>query len=322
MAFDFSLVTAPFRMQPGLRRRRAGRGADHANAPGSRHLREKMAVLGSFAAAGALLAARLRRAAGAARRSPRRRRGPARKRSRRCDARGGRSAAKRRCSAGRSTPVGRAATATRPSATLLHGLAPGSRRAALLSPGLRRGLRGARRRERTVPWLAVCLPSHWAPEDKVGRTFAEVHAPVADNALLRAARASLARLVTGDERWERFVWTVSPDPRLHQHPARSDAAGRPPARRADADALAARRVAAQRAPDLHADAGRGQAIFTIRVESLPLARRSRARDARAPAARRDRQHVAGGARLPRPRRRTRSSAALAAARAAAAPALP
>ena len=33
----------------------------------------------------------------------------------------------------------------------------------------------------TIPWLAVCLPSRWAPEDKVGRHFAEVHAPVADN---------------------------------------------------------------------------------------------------------------------------------------------
>ena len=34
---------------------------------------------------------------------------------------------------------------------------------------------------RTIPWLAVCLPSRWAPEEKIGRHFAEVHAPVADN---------------------------------------------------------------------------------------------------------------------------------------------
>jgi hypothetical protein len=35
-----------------------------------------------------------------------------------------------------------------------------------------------------IPWLAVALPSHWAPEQKVGRSFAEVHAPVADNRLI------------------------------------------------------------------------------------------------------------------------------------------
>src|SRR5512133_2863610 len=34
----------------------------------------------------------------------------------------------------------------------------------------------------TLPWLCVCVPSHWAPEDKLGLDFAAVHAPVADNA--------------------------------------------------------------------------------------------------------------------------------------------
>ena len=38
MAFDFSLVTAPFRMQPGLRRVAPGALQLTANAPGSRHL--------------------------------------------------------------------------------------------------------------------------------------------------------------------------------------------------------------------------------------------------------------------------------------------
>ncbi len=39
----------------------------------------------------------------------------------------------------------------------------------------------------TLPWLCVCLPSHWAPEDKLGLSFAALHAPVADNAALLAA---------------------------------------------------------------------------------------------------------------------------------------
>ena len=48
MGFDFSLVTAPFRMQPGLRRVAPGASQLTASAPGSRHLREKMAVLGGM----------------------------------------------------------------------------------------------------------------------------------------------------------------------------------------------------------------------------------------------------------------------------------
>src|SRR5690606_27086492 len=77
-------------------------------------------------------------------------------------------------------------------------------------------------RDATLPWLAVALPSHWAPETKVGRHFAEVHAPVADGELLRRAGDSLMRLVTGPERWERFVWNVTDQPRLHAHPDRCD----------------------------------------------------------------------------------------------------
>src|SRR5947209_5075358 len=50
MPFDFSLVAAPFRMQPGLRRVAAGAAQLTPNDAGSRHLREKVAVLGSFAA--------------------------------------------------------------------------------------------------------------------------------------------------------------------------------------------------------------------------------------------------------------------------------
>jgi hypothetical protein len=45
---------------------------------------------------------------------------------------------------------------------------------------------------------------------------------VADNALLLQASASLVELVTGAERWERFVWTVTAHTRLHAHPARVD----------------------------------------------------------------------------------------------------
>ena len=124
----------------------------------------------------------------------------------------------------------------------------------------------------TVPWLAVALPSHWAPEDKVGRHFTDIHAPVADNqAIVRAADA-LLDLVSGrrqaDERWERFVWTVSAQPRLHAHPARVDREGWQPSTLAQLPAGAWWRTERQTfipLPDL------GQAVFTVRVDVTPLA---------------------------------------------------
>jgi hypothetical protein len=126
----------------------------------------------------------------------------------------------------------------------------------------------------TLPWLAVCLPSHWAPEDKVGRGFAAVHAPVADGELLRAASASLAALVTGDERWERFVWTVTADPLLHQHPARSDVAWPEPAgddEHANAESLVAVASLRSERQTFIPIAGARRAVFTIFIDSTPLA---------------------------------------------------
>ena len=125
-----------------------------------------------------------------------------------------------------------------------------------------------------IPWLAVCLPSHWAPEDKVGRHFAEVHAPVADNAVLIAAGAHLMRLVTGAERWERFVWTIARSPCLRQHPAHDDAPPWPTAAEADADAdadqLAAKAFFRTERQTFIPVPSLPQAIFTIHVETRPL----------------------------------------------------
>jgi hypothetical protein len=70
--------------------------------------------------------------------------------------------------------------------------------------------------------LAVCLPSHWIPAVKIGKSFLQVHAPVADNSLLLQAAQGLMRLVTADsaDRWERYVWTITPSPLLDAHPMR------------------------------------------------------------------------------------------------------
>lgn len=119
-----------------------------------------------------------------------------------------------------------------------------------------------------IPWLAVCLPSHWSPQAKLGRHFTEVHAPVADNAALLAAAQPLMALVTGEGRWERAVWTFSASPRRDAHPARVAATPWPlpsnPAELAAATYFRTERQTFIPVP------GHAQAVFTIHVEVQPL----------------------------------------------------
>lgn len=122
-----------------------------------------------------------------------------------------------------------------------------------------------------LPWLCVCVPSHWAPEEKVGLDFHRLHAPVADSAVLLAASAQLVALATGGERWERFVWTLSPSPRFDQHPARH--ARTPWPETGDPARLAAGTwLRAERQTFFPVGRGTRQAVFTIRVMLEPLER--------------------------------------------------
>lgn len=122
----------------------------------------------------------------------------------------------------------------------------------------------------TLPWLCVCVPSHWAPEEKLGQPFAAVHAPVADNQALLAAGRQLVQLVTAGERFERFVWTVSPSGRHDQHPRRQPRTPWP-------DAGDARDFARQcflrveRQTFFPVPGPKRQAVFTIHVMLQPLA---------------------------------------------------
>lgn len=121
----------------------------------------------------------------------------------------------------------------------------------------------------TLPWLCVCVPSHWAPEDKLGHPFAAVHAPVADNRAILAAGQHLVQLVTGGERFERSVWTITPSGRYDQHPRRHPRAPWPaaqdPAAFAQACFLRAERQTFFPVPGVP-----GQAVFTIHVTLQPL----------------------------------------------------
>jgi dimethylamine monooxygenase subunit A len=122
----------------------------------------------------------------------------------------------------------------------------------------------------TLPWLCVCVPSHWAPEDKLGLDFAALHAPVADNAALVAASQQLVALVTGGDCWERSVWTVSPSSRYDQHPRRHARAAWPPTE--DPEAFARQCwLRAERQVFFPVGETTRQAIFAIRVMLQPLA---------------------------------------------------
>ena len=199
MVFDFdAAVGAPFRTQPGLRRVAAGCPQFTPLAPGSRHQREKLAVLSAFWTQALLavpgfdatpaLAALVRHAA-----------------IEHPDAWGwnGESAEARRLGTavhgdGRieQTAPGRFGLGDEV-ARCLHGLPPAWRLAGLLSLAFAEDFVVVDGRDATMAWLAVALPSHWAPEQKVGRHFGEIHVPVADSEWLRGDGEALMRLLAG-----------------------------------------------------------------------------------------------------------------------------
>ncbi|MDH5538323.1 MAG: DUF3445 domain-containing protein [Rhizobacter sp.] len=263
MAFDFSAVSAPFRMQPGLRRVPPGATQLSVNEIGSRALREKLSVLSRWPEQALLCLPGF-------------------------DARPALQALVRHATAEQPQALvwdgahrfdapllgwsllddhARGRGPPEIGACLRH-LPAEWRLPALLSLAFAEDFAIIDARSGRIPWLAVCLPSHWAPEDKVGRHFAEVHAPVADNQLLLTAADHLARLVTGAAHWERFVWTVTPHDGLQAHPRRC---ARPPwPAAADAATLAALACFRTERQTFIPVASHGQAIFTIRVEVSPL----------------------------------------------------
>ena len=264
MAFDFSAVAAPFRMQPGLRRIIPGTAPLTPNLPGSAALLEKTAVLRDRPHA-ALLATPGFDAAPALN-------GLLHQAARdRPDAIGwdGDGALSARLLGWSVRGADVDGDGPPEIGEVLHALPAPWRLAGLASLALAEDLAVIDGNSAQIPWLAVSLPSRWAPEEKVGRHFAEVHSPVADNQLLVTAADHLARLVTGTDRWERFVWTLASDPRLSQHPAHVPATHWPAAM--DADALVAATTFRSEHQTFIPVAGAQQAVFTILVECRPLA---------------------------------------------------
>jgi len=265
MPFDFSAVSAPFRMQPGLRRLAGGAAQLTPLRHGDRALREKLAVLSSFSSQALLCApafdpipaldALCRHAAA--------------EHPQALEWDGITAAALHLGWAVRHDEPLPLAKALPGVGSCLAALPAGWRLGGLVALAFAEDFAIVDAESGHIPWLAVCLPSHWAPEAKVGRHFSEIHAPVADNAMLLAAGAHLMRLVTGADRWERFVWTVTPHSRLDGHPERAADEAWPD------DAASPDQVAAQahwrtERQTFIPVAGRGQAVFTIHVDVQPL----------------------------------------------------
>ena len=264
MPFDFSAVSAPFRMQPGLRKLAPGAQQLTPNQPGDRALAEKLLVLQHDADRALLCAPGFD--AGPALQALMQHAVAEHPQAFASDGDHHFSAHRLGWSLRGDEPFGSGPPAI---GTCLRALPMHQRLAALLALGFAEDLAVIDARSGRVEWLAVCLPSHWAPEEKVGRHFTEVHAPVADNQLLLAASEHIMRLVTGPERWERFVWTLMATGQLDQHPLRQAHAPWPSHGRATEWAAAAYfRTERQTFIPLP---GRQQAVFTIHVETTALA---------------------------------------------------
>jgi hypothetical protein len=67
--------------------------------------------------------------------------------------------------------------------------------------------------------LHVCAPSHWAPEEKVGRDYRATHAPVPGVERSRAAAPVLVQTMVTRGPFVRFTWGIAFDDRLNCHPA-------------------------------------------------------------------------------------------------------
>lgn len=268
MNFDFTAaVVAPFRMQPGLRRLDPAARHFTPLAPGGRHQREKLAVLSAFAPQ-ALVSTDGFDAAPALRRV--------------CE-----QAALEHPEAftwDGSTATSRTlGVAVRQEQVLelgtgafglgdeigrcLQGLPPPWRLTGLLALSFAQDLAIVQGDTGLVPWMAVALPSHWDPAEKVGRHFNDIHAVVADPQLLLAAGERLMQLVCSGDSFERFVWNVTGHPRLHAHPQRVDPLRWPEGNHTDFACQAWWRT--ERQTFLPLPEAR-QAVFTIEVEVQPL----------------------------------------------------
>jgi len=267
MEFDFSEITAPFRMQPGLSKMLPGARHTRLLVPGSPQFHEKLAVLRHHPDQALLQVAQF-------------------------DARAALSALATQlavewpdaCTLSHDTlhlhgaglrlhlqslDVDSAAPGLSGEISdCVLALPHGQRAWAALSLFLQDDLAVLDGKSTQLKLLAVCVPSHWAPQDKIGLPLAAVHAPVADNSLLLQASQSLSKLVTssGPARWQRFVWTLQPNGQYDGHPQRAAPRHWPD----DVSTLGNHLWLRVEHQTFIVAPGASQAVFTIRVMLEPL----------------------------------------------------
>lgn len=66
--------------------------------------------------------------------------------------------------------------------------------------------------------LHLCLPNHWAAQDKLGKTFRKVHEPVPDMDRINDRIPPVLKALTERGPFVRFAWGVATDTRLNHHP--------------------------------------------------------------------------------------------------------
>jgi hypothetical protein len=112
---------------------------------------------------------------------------------------------------------------------------------------------------------SVCFPTRWVLREKIGRSTAAIHAPVAyyDEQLAAPVDALLDRIGLDDARW-RLNWNLTDDPSLHQ-PVRRAGATVDPADVGRRVWLRVERQTLRRLPET------GAVAFGIRIHQQPLA---------------------------------------------------
>jgi dimethylamine monooxygenase subunit A len=70
-------------------------------------------------------------------------------------------------------------------------------------------------------WLSavhLCYPNHWSAEEKIGRDFSTIHAPVAGMEKLNQRSHTIVNAMIVQKPMVRFAWGLSTDTRLNHHP--------------------------------------------------------------------------------------------------------
>ena len=67
--------------------------------------------------------------------------------------------------------------------------------------------------------ICFCFPSGFIPKERIGMSLSDIHRPVGDGEQLVKASPGIARAMTEQASFIRYVWTVTNNPHLSNHPS-------------------------------------------------------------------------------------------------------